>query len=505
MPKIPYSLFLFATSFAFFAIFAPMGNSPSDTEYGVATAESIGRRGTTAVDPASGLRFLVKGKDGRSYSNYGIGFALLFTPIVALSDVAGYLLPLNKSYCEQFIISFFGTFCASGILLLFFLIFTELGFSKKTSLLSLAAVASASILLPYSKIIHAEMPTTVLLLLFMLSVVKNRRLDLTVGLQYGLTATFLFLLKPGNVLYSLIIAIYGMLLFIKKKGTVGGVCALLGCGVGTMAFTLAFNTFRFGDPFNTGYGTEQWQFTTPLLTGCAGLLFSPSKSLFLFSPLVIPCLMALPRFYKKYPGLSLVIIGMALSNFFFYAKWHDWPGGWAWGPRLIVPSIILIHLVFPEFITSLLKRSRAYRYLLAMLFLGGLVINLLGALVWYQQIYHFHHNYASIAYSHPVIAAKLLLNKISNRPETYACKDFGIDCSANDYERIFSVTVRGDSLDFSKFEKFQGLATMWDGIRRNFRAPFVMIVPFLLVAIVIAGCRKLWNSRPGALVKTMDV
>jgi hypothetical protein len=494
MPKIPYSLTLFATALAFFAVFAPMGNLPSDTEYSVATAESIVRRGSTAIDPSPRLRFLVKGIDGRSYSNYGIGFALLFTPIVALSDVAGHLLPINKSYFEQFLLSFFGTFCASYIVLLFFLIFTELGFSKKTSLLSLAAIASASILLPYSKIVHAEMPTTVLLLWFILWVAKNRRLDLSGGLLYGLTASFLFLLKPGNVCYSLIIAMYGIGLFSKKKGTVGGLCALLGCGLGAMAFIFAFNALRFGDPFNTGYGAEQWQFTTPLLTGAAGLLFSPSKSLILFSPLVIPCLLALPRFYKKYPSMSLIIIAMALSNLFFYAKWHDWPGGWSWGPRLIVPSIILIHLVFPEFVGSFFKRSRAYRYLLAVLILVGFVINLLGALVWYQQMYHFHHDYASVAYSHPVIAAKLFLNKIQNRPEVYSCKDFGIACSANDYERIFSVTVRNDSLDFSKFEKFQGLATMWDGVRRNFRAPFAVLLPFLLAALVVAGWRKLWNT-----------
>jgi hypothetical protein len=483
---------IFCIAFAFFSIFTPMGNVPSDTEYSIATAESLVRHGTLAITAAPHLRQLRQGVDSNYYSKYGIGYALMFTPAIMLSAIAGHLFSVNPAYCEQFVISFTNTILASVILVLFYGLFISLGYSHKISLSAIAAIGCASILLPYSKIIHAEIPTTLLLLLFMQTVVAQPVLDTRTGLRLGLIVASLVLIKPGNVCYAFVVGSYGVWLYCESKGRITGIAAIVGCSLLTALCMMMLNKLRFGTFFDTGYGAEQHQFTTPFLEGLAGLLVSPSKSLILFSPLVIVGGLALPRLYRTWRSCTIVLVGLAVVPLLFYTKWHDWHGGWSWGPRLIVPSLIVLHLSLAECIVWS-KTSSVIRFLLKVLTLCGCLINLPGSLVWYQQLYHFHHDYTSIEYSHPVIASKLLCNKLQNKPEIYSCADFGLDCKANDYERIFKVAVRNDSIDFSTFEKFQGLAVMWDGIRRNFHVAFLWCIPLCLLSFSLYGFFRLWR------------
>jgi hypothetical protein len=487
---------LFTTSFCFFAIFTPMGNLPSDTEYSIATADAIVTHHTLTLTPEPRLHDLKTGLNGDHYSKYGVGYALLFTPEIVAADLLGKIAPKYKLYIGQAIQSFTNTLFASLIIVTFFLIFTTLRYSIKLSLIAVAMIAAASLLLPYSKIIHAEIPTTFLLLLFFLIAAKQQPIDLLIGAALGCIASALVFIKAGNAIYSIVIVCYALWNFgVKKRGNVSGVAALTCIGVLSLGLLLVLNFARFGSPFNSGYGGEQYLFNTPLFTGLTGLFFSPSKSLILFSPLVILCLMALPSFYKKNPVIAVSLCGMVIANLLFYAKWHDWHGGWCWGPRLIVPAILILHIVLPEFLSlpgsgMILNVRRSFA---ALLITFGIIINLLGALVWYQQICHFQRDNSSIEYSHPVIAAKLFLNKAIDRPEVYACRDFGIDCSGNTYAQTYKVTVRNDSIDFKDFEKFQGFATMWDGVRRNFHVRFLWIAPVFLLTISALGFYWLWT------------
>jgi len=52
-----------------------------------------------------------------------------------------------------------------------------------------------------------------------------------------------------------------------------------------LALALGYNFMRFGSLFQTGYGGMA-VFSTPLLVGLYGLLFSAGKSLFLYAPIV---------------------------------------------------------------------------------------------------------------------------------------------------------------------------------------------------------------------------
>jgi hypothetical protein len=68
-----------------------------------------------------------------------------------------------------------------------------------------------------------------------------------------------------------------------------------------------------------------------------GQLFSPGKSLFLFSPALLVGLAGLPAFMRKNLGMGLVILGAAAVNIAFYGRYYEWAGDYAWGARYIVP------------------------------------------------------------------------------------------------------------------------------------------------------------------------
>jgi hypothetical protein len=153
--------------------------------------------------------------------------------------------------------------------------------------------------------------------------------------------------------------------------------------------------------------------------------------------------------------------------------------------------------MLPEFVSAVTGRTK--RLLFAALLAAGCGINLLGSLVWYQEICHFHHDYISVRYSHPAIAVRLLANKLRGGPEVYACADFGMPYGAERYAQIFGVTARNDSLDFTGFEKFRGMATMWDGVAKNFQVPFLWTLPPVLLLLSTALFLRLWRRRHGSV------
>ncbi len=470
-----------------------MGQTPSDTEYSILTAQSMVFRGSIAIPPHPNLSYLVLGRGGFFYSNFGIGYAALFVPQIAFAKGCSRLFKINPDYCEQAVYSFTNTIFAAAIVTVLHLIFMTLGYSRKVSLVSLACIACASILLPYSKILHAETPTVLLLLLFLLSVAQNRKLTAAYGGYCAAIATMLLLVKVGNFLYSCGIALYILWLFFKRERSVKGVAAFFSIVSVTGLSYLIFNYVRFGNLFNSGYGEEQTVFTTPLLSGLFGILFSPSRSVFIFSPLIIVSILAIPWCYKKFKPTTIIVLGFAAANIVLYAKWRDWHGGWCWGPRLIVPVLIMLHIFLPEYLARI--RGRKWKLILICpLLLAALYVNAIGSLVWYQQIDHFQKNYWSLRYSDVVTGSKLFYNKIQNKPEVYCAGDFGLTNPPAYYEQVFKVRMRGDSLDFTEFEKFRGLSTMWSGIAKNFHIRFLWIMPVCLFLFSLAGYLLLWKS-----------
>ncbi len=101
---------------------------------------------------------------------------------------------------------------------------------------------------------------------------------------------------------------------------------------------LLYNWTRFGNPLDTGYHFSTGEgFTTPIWQGLWGLLFSPYRSVFLHTPLLIASVVAFLPFARRHRLEAVVIALLSLVLIGMYSMWWMWWGGYAWGPRFLVP------------------------------------------------------------------------------------------------------------------------------------------------------------------------
>jgi hypothetical protein len=505
------ALWVFLAAFLFFAVVAPMGQIPSDTECSILTAQAMVHHRSLALKQEDRFWYFARTTSGQLHSQFGIGYAASFVPQVVIAAGLSKFVPQDPTYVLEFVVSFTNTFYAAIIAALFFLLFVRLGHTRAHALTGTLLISCASILLPYSKIIHAEIPTTLCLMLFFLELsggntrapsaegpsANGRALDVRRGAALGAIVSALYLLKIGNVPLAGIVGSYALVCVARRRYTPAGLCVFSALAVLPFCGLLLMNKRYFGTFFNFGYGTEQLQFSTPVLHGIAGFLFSPSKSIFVFSPLLVMSAAGLRRFTKGHPAVAWYALAIMIVDLIFYSMWHDWNGGWCWGPRLIIPAVIIGHVFCIEVIASV-RKSVLTRAAMVFLVCFAISINMLGALVWYQQIFYFHRDYTSVRYSHPAIAARLLVHKLEGKPEIYTCADLGADCTRPAYHAAWNDLITGDTIDFRSFEKFRGLATMWTGIADNFSWKWVLVVPVLLFAGSLACVRRLRGLTRGS-------
>ena len=404
---------------------------------------------------------------------------------MAIARLLSEVIPVDKKYLEQAVISFTNTFYAAGIACALFLLFSILGYRKRRALLAVACIAASSILLPYSKIVQSETLTTFMLFLFLIIVAHDHEIKLHSGCAIGILYAALYFIKPVNIVFGSVIGLYVIIRFFQKRATASGLAAFCLMSILPLAVIFYFNWYRFGSILKFGYGSQQWQFTTPLMKGLAGFFFAPSKSMFLFSPLIIYCLFGFKRFFMKQRRIALCINGIGTLYLLLFAQWVDWKGGWAWGPRLIVPAIILIHIVLIEFVDrEKITRMALIPFVALILLSTG--IQFLGSLVSYQQIHYFSLDPFALKNSQIEVAAKLFIHKAKGRNEQYPCEMFHLDCGQIPYERDGKL-FGGKVLSFEDKETFQGFATMWSGLSHNFGWRICEYVPVFLL-IISFGC-----------------
>jgi hypothetical protein len=155
---------------------------------------------------------------------------------------------------------------------------------------------------------------------------------------------------------------------------------------------LVLNKLHFGNFLATGYAdqTEGVSFSSPLLAGLYGLLCSPGKGLFFFSPALVLSFWGwrpLAERLGAQRGWLLGAFGAAiLVPLCLHAMWINWAGGWCWGPR----HIFMIHAFFAVPIAAWCAAARpsVRRVICSVALVVGAGVQLLGSS---QDFIYFHN------------------------------------------------------------------------------------------------------------------
>ena len=146
--------------------------------------------------------------------------------------------------------------------------------------------------------------------------------------------------------------------------------------------------FSFPQTYNTDViasnktgSPDVWQ--TPFFAGMAGILVSPARGLFVYSPVLIFSLYGLCRVFRNTGQfkwlfhLSLAAVLILIID----AKWFDWWGGWCFGYRLIMETVPVLALLLIPVIDSIRMDKKSY-ILFILFFFWSVITQFIGAFAY---------------------------------------------------------------------------------------------------------------------------
>jgi hypothetical protein len=123
-------------------------------------------------------------------------------------------------------------------------------------------------------------------------------------------------------------------------------------------------------------------FQRQLLPGVAGLLFSPARGLFVFSPFLLFLPACFPRAFRDRDTrpLNFLLVAAAVAQILLYAK-TDWRAGFSWGPRFLTDLLPLLVWMLVPILASLRPSGRI---IFAAAIGLSVIIQIIGAF-WYRS------------------------------------------------------------------------------------------------------------------------
>ncbi len=101
---------------------------------------------------------------------------------------------------------------------------------------------------------------------------------------------------------------------------------------------IQFNLSRYGAPLNTGYLPNE-TFSATWWDGLTGQLVSPGRGLLLYCPILLLSLGGAIAYTRRFRAEGLLALAVILIHLLLYGKWFMWHGGYAWGPRFLIPTL----------------------------------------------------------------------------------------------------------------------------------------------------------------------
>jgi hypothetical protein len=399
-----------------------------DTSPSIQTAEALVLRGGLDIPPQQGSTY--QGRDGRSYSKYGIGLPLYYIPWVIAGLIIHRATGASSVEWNGFLVSFSNIPFAILTLYLFARLLRFLKINERTIVLLVIAIGVGSLCWRYAVYGFSEAIQTALLLLSVFGVWRETRKGVLVG---GVGFAALILIK---LVHAALLPVFLIYLLIRDRQPYQRRIyeALIFAAPVLLALCLiaALNNLRFGNPIESGYGSEASKFIVAQVEWTVPkLLVSFDKGLFVFCPVLILGFFGWIPFFRQRPYEAALCAMILIAYILLAGAWYGWGGGWSWGPRFLVPTIP-IWLVPAAFRLDQLPKPG----FIAAIFLTAVsvICQIPGVLVSDHQIHYIKDNLLTPKESATVMsdagmAWSLLRHKLTavGGLEIYSVSEFGVD------------------------------------------------------------------------------
>ena len=131
----------------------------------------------------------------------------------------------------------------------------------------------------------------------------------------------------------------------------------LALGAAGLALLGLSQYLRFGNPLETGRYDHYSHFVVPA-EGLLAMVASPGRSIFVYSPALFVALPGVRGLLARHRDVAVFIGVLVLCRWAFVAARSDWWGGWAIGPRYLLPLVPFMIVPLAEVLWWL--RARAW-------------------------------------------------------------------------------------------------------------------------------------------------
>jgi hypothetical protein len=305
------------------------------------------------------------GRDGRPYAPYGPGVAYLVLPfhligrgVAALAGVPR--APLPEGIAWEFLVggitSLGMAFAAALAVAGFYRAAIALGASRRTALRLSMILGLATMLWPYGTTLYSEAWLAAAFVWAADALLEarsggpfaRRRVVAAAALLAvaGLTKPTALVIAPGFLVATLLDV--RTPLQARWRATL-----VLAAGISLAAAAqIGWNLYRFGQPLDFGYNLAGMIVRPPARSfslteiprGLVVQLLTPGKSLFVWAPITLVSLLTARGWWPRERGLAAGLLTGTVLALVFYAAFLYPEGGYAHGPRHLLPLVPLLML-----------------------------------------------------------------------------------------------------------------------------------------------------------------
>ena len=315
------------------------------------------------------LPYFMTYREPHYVSAYPVGSALLATPVYAFPVLLG---GVSSPGALMRLEHLAAALIAAASALLLYLAARRLLEGKAAVLVTLAYALGTSTFSVSSQALWQHGPSQLFVALGLYLLVRGL-MEPRHAAYSGFAFASAVVCRPTNLLIVLTVAAY--VLFRHRDQF----WRFVAFGMPPALFLAGYNRFYFGSFLESGYSWAISHFYTPFGEGLLGLLISPSRGLFVYSPVFLLSLIGAWRAFRgrgeEHVLMRFLAVGAA-SVILLHSRWGAWWGGHSYGPRLLADLTPLLTLLLVPFWKS---TSGLGQYTLRAIVVLSIMVHALGA------------------------------------------------------------------------------------------------------------------------------